>query len=316
MQYLTSEASYFNLLQPGKCEEAAGVARAKSEPMSTSKAKLLLIAVFVARGTSFLFSKTLMQSMTPMSILAVRFILSFLVLAAVFFRKLTACSKASLRGGIILGILYTVCMIFEMYGLRLIDTGVSSLIENMAIVLVPIYVAALTRTMPKAKTMLCAGLAVAGVGFLSLAQSHLAGSGFGILLAVCAAMTYAACIIVTEKVSQGGDPITIGIIQLGTMGVLSLAVSLFSGTFALPQTGSQWFMILMLVLVCSCFGFAFQPVGQKYVPAETAAVFTVVNPLTTSIMGITIAGESISPAKIAGYILILSALFLYNLKQK
>ena len=284
--------------------------------MSTSKAKLLLIAVFVARGTSFLFSKTLMQSMTPMSILAVRFLLSFLILAAVFFRKLTAYSKASLRGGIILGILYTVCMIFEMYGLRLIDTGVSSLIENMAIVLVPIYVAVLTRTMPKAKTMLCAGLAVAGVGFLSLAQSHLAGSGFGIMLAVFAAMTYAACIIMTEKVSQGGDPITIGIIQLGTMGVLSLAISLFSGTFALPQTGSQWFMILMLVLVCSCFGFAFQPVGQKYVPAETAAVFTVVNPLTTSIMGITIAGEIITPAKIAGYVLILSALFLYNLKQK
>ena len=47
-------------------------------------------------------------------------------------------------------------------------------------------------------------------------------------------------------------------------------------------------MMLMLVVVCSCFGFAFQPVGQKYVPAETAAVFTVVNPLTASILGITI----------------------------
>ena len=284
--------------------------------MSTSKAKLLLIAVFIARGTSFLFSKTLMQSMAPMSILAVRFTLSFLLLSIIFFRKLTACSKASLRGGIILGVLYTVCMIFEMYGLRLIDTGVSSLIENMAIILVPVYVAVLTRTMPKRKTMLCAGLAVAGVGFLSLAQSHLAGSGPGILLAILAAMTYASCIIMTEKVSQGADPITIGIIQLGTMGVLSLTVSLFSGSFALPQTGNQWFMILMLVLVCSCFGFTFQPVGQKYVPAETAAVFTVVNPLTASIMGITIAGENISTAKIIGYLLILSALFLYNIKTQ
>ena len=284
--------------------------------MKQSSAKLLLTAVFIARGSSFLFSKSLMGTMSPMSILAVRFILAFLVLAVVFYKKLRHLEKATIRGGLILGVLYTICMIFEMYGLRLIDTGVSSLIENMAIVLVPIYVAALTRTMPKAKTMLCAGLAVAGVGFLSLAQSHLAGSGFGILLAVLAAMTYAVCIIMTETVSQGGEPITIGIIQLGTMGILSLAASLFSGTFALPQTGSQWFMILMLVLVCSCFGFAFQPVGQKYVPAETAAVFTVVNPLTTSIMGITIAGESISPAKIAGYILILSALFLYNLKQK
>ena len=46
-----------------------------------TQASILLIAVFMARGTSFLFSKTLMGSMTPMSILAVRFILAFLVLA-------------------------------------------------------------------------------------------------------------------------------------------------------------------------------------------------------------------------------------------
>lgn len=284
--------------------------------MSTSKAKLLLIAVFAARGVSFLFSKALMQDMMPMSILAVRFLLAFLILSAVFFRKLTNCSRASLRGGVILGVLYTVCMTFEMYGLRLIDTGVSSLIENMAIVLVPIYVAVLTRTMPKRKTMLCAGLAVAGVGFLSLAQSHLEGGGLGILLIILAAMTYAVCIITTEKVSREADPITIGMIQLGTMGVLSLIISLAMGQFSLPQTRQQWLMMLMLVLVCSCFGFAFQPVGQKYVPAETAAVFTVVNPLTASILGITVAGESISASKLIGYVLILSALLLYNIRWK
>ena len=81
-----------------------------------------------------------------MNILAVRFILAFLVLAVIFHKKLLACSKNSLKGGLILGVLYTVCMIFEMYGLRLIDSGVSSLIENMAIVMVPIYAAILTRT--------------------------------------------------------------------------------------------------------------------------------------------------------------------------
>ena len=56
--------------------------------MSTTRAKLLLIAVFIARGTSFLFSKVLLQSLSPTSILAVRFCLAFLILAAVFFKKL------------------------------------------------------------------------------------------------------------------------------------------------------------------------------------------------------------------------------------
>ena len=268
--------------------------------MSKGKAKLLLISVFVARGTSFLFSKTLMQSMSPTSVLAVRF---------------GYAAHQRLFGGAVLGALYTVCMLFEMYGLRLIDTGVASLIENMAIVLVPIYVAVLTRTMPRPRTILCAALAVTGVGFLSVTQKNTYGGGLGILLIILAAMTYAVCILTTEKVSRDGDPITIGIIQLGTMGVLSLLLSLLKGDFGLPQTGEEWNMMLILVLLCSCFGFAFQPVGQKYVPAETAAVFTVVNPLTASIMGIAIAGEAVTAPKLVGYVLIFAALLLYNMRE-
>ena len=279
--------------------------------MNPISAKLLLTAVFVARGTSFLFSKILMNTMSPMNILAVRFILAFLVLAVIFHKKLLACSKNSLKGGLILGVLYTVCMIFEMYGLRLIDSGVSSLIENMAIVMVPIYA---TRTLPKKKTMLCALLAVIGVGCLSLTKSSCSGGGLGIVLMILAALTYAACIMATEKVTQNADPVTVGMLQLGVMGLLSLIVALASGDFSLPQGSQQWGMLLLLVLLCSCFGFTFQPVGQKYLPAETAAVFTVVNPLTASVMGIAVGGEGMSFLKLVGYVLILLALLLYNLK--
>lgn len=249
-----------------------------------------------------------------MSILAVRFILAFLVLAVLFNGKLRRCDRNSFRGGLILGILYTICMVFEMFGLKRVDSGIASLIENMAIVLVPVFVAVLTRTMPKKKTMFCALLAVAGVGFLSAAQSRISGGGAGILLTISAAVTYAFCIMATEKVSRDADPITIGIVQLGTMGMLSLVISLLTGSFGLPQTGNQWAMILMLVFVCSCFGFAFQPLGQKYLPAETAAVFTVVNPLTASILGIAVAGEQVNAVKMAGYALILAALVIYNIK--
>ena len=222
-------------------------------------ATILLIMVFMARGTSFLFSKTLMQDMSPMSVLAVRFVLAFIILAVLFRKKLLACNRKCLINGMILGSLYTICMIFEMYGLRLIDTGVSSLIENMAIVLVPLYAAVLTRSLPKPKTMLCAVLAVIGVGFLSLDQGRSVGGGWGILLILLAAMT--------------------------------------------------------LVLVCSCFGFAFQPLGQKYLPAETAAVLTVVNPLTASVLGTVVANEHLTAFKIVGYIIILATLIFYNLKD-
>ena len=119
--------------------------------MNGKSARILLIFVFAARGTSFLFSKLLLQDLSPMNVIAVRFLLAFLVLALVFHKKIRGCSRAALRGGLILGAEYTFLMILEMYGLRLVDSGVSSLIEHMAVVLVPLFTAFLARTLPKKK---------------------------------------------------------------------------------------------------------------------------------------------------------------------
>ena len=284
--------------------------------MSKNGAKLLLISVFFARGTSFLFSKNLLgDNMTPTNIMAVRFLLAFLVLIVIFHKKMTACSKESLKGGLILGVLYTVCMLFEMYGLKTVDSGVCAFIENMAIILVPVFVAMMKRKLPAAKTSLCALIAVAGVGLLSLSQVS-GGFNSGLILVILAALTYSWCIISTDIVSKKGDPITIGIIQLGIMGMCNLLISLGSGSFALPQTGTDWAMILMLALVCSSFGFTFQPVGQKYVDADTSAMLTVVNPLTASVMGFALAGEEMSLPKLLGYAAILIALIVFNKDTK
>ena len=99
------------------------------------------------------------------------------------------------------------------------------------------------------------------------------------------------------------------------MGLLSLLISWITGSFEYPQNSSQWGMMLILVLVCSCFGFAFQPLGQKYLPAETAAVLTVVNPLTASVLGTVVANEHLTAFKIVGYVIILATLIFYNLKD-
>lgn len=279
--------------------------------MKTSRAKLLLASVFIARGTSFLFSKTLLKTMPSMSILAVRFLLAFLILAVVFHKKLRACSKESLTGGVVLGTLYAVLMFCEMTGLKTLDTAVCSVIENSAIVLVPLLAAAITRTRPKRKALKCAILAFFGVACLSL-NNFRVGGGSGLVWTFTATVLYAFCILYTARAAANGDPVTVGVIQMGTMGVLSLIAALLTGTVALPHGGSEWAMLLCLVLLCSCFGFTFQPLAQKYVSAETAAVFTVMNPLTAGVLGVLVAREAVTPLKALGCVIILTALFLYN----
>ena len=128
--------------------------------MSKITAKILLLSVFIARGTSFLFAKSLLAVMMPLNILAVRFITAFAILLLIFNKKIISCSRKSIEGGIALGAMYTLCMICEMYSMKTVDSGVIAFIENMAIVLVPMYVAVYTRKLPKGKLMISAAIAV------------------------------------------------------------------------------------------------------------------------------------------------------------
>ena len=60
-------------------------------PQQTGSARsyeLLLIAVIAARATSFIFSKMILESLAPFNLLAVRFIIAFVLLARRRHRRL------------------------------------------------------------------------------------------------------------------------------------------------------------------------------------------------------------------------------------
>lgn len=285
-----------------------------SKTMNVTGAMVLMASVMIARGTSFIFSKWLMNDLAPVNILAVRFCIAFIILAVIFYKKMLLIDKATLLKGMALGAAYTINMIVEMYGLRLVDAGTCSFIENSAILIVPIYMCLITKKLPESKVMLCAFIAVVGIGFLTVS------GGFefnpGIVLVILAALIFGGCVILTDFVTKEGDPITMGILQVGFMGVFSTIYTLIFEQPVLPKTTMQWGMILMLALVCSCFGFTFQPLAQKYISAETAGVFTAVNPLTTCIFGIILHEEGLNIFKALGGTLIIIAVLLSIKREK
>lgn len=283
--------------------------------MDIKKAKLLMIVIMMARGTGFLFSKSLLADFHPFNVLGVRFTIAFVILALIYNKKWKGLDKNTLIGGLILGIFYTLVMSLEMYSLQRIDTGTTSFTAHAAIIIVPFYEFLIFHKKPEKKTLFCALLALAGIGCLSLYN----GFGHvnpGIVFAICEAFSYAACILITSIVSRKGDPALQGTIQLGTMGFLTICLSKFvTGQVMLPWKTSHIIMFLCVALICSCFGFAMQPLAQKYLDADTAAMMTAINPMTASILGIVIAHENHSFTKIFGYILILSAI-LIRLKKE
>lgn len=187
-----------------------------------------------------------------------------------------------------------------------------SLLENTAIILVPMAEAVLRHKLPKAATAVSALVAIGGVALLT-GQS----GGFtpGMVLAVMAAVLYAAAIITTDRFSHEDDPLTLGIVQVGTLGLLALVSSFVFEAPHLPQSGTQWLMIAGLAVICTGFGFTLQPVAQSHTTAQRAGLFCALSPACATLLGAAVLREHISVMGMCGIALILLSLLVPQLWQ-
>lgn len=272
----------------------------------TRKYEVMLAAIIAARGTSFIFSKMLLETMDPFSLLALRFLLAFGVLAVIFRRRLAKMTRRDLGAGILCGGLFFCVMTCEYSALGTTSTGVISLLENCSIIFVPLLEAAIWRRLPTGRAVGTALAALAGVFCITVQEGGLSG---GVGLGLLAALLYATAIIVTGVVSRrAADTLCIGIMQVGALGFFGLAAAFIFETPALPAQPAQWAMVLALALVCTCFGYTLQPVAQRYVPAERAGLFCAINPAVAAVLGAVVLHERFGPLSILGLGLILGSI--------
>ncbi len=281
--------------------------------MKEKQAEILLAAVITARATAFIFAKWCLADLDTFNLLAVRFLLAFLLLGVLFFRKLRGISLRTVGRGALMGVLFYLVMGCEVSALHTADTSVVSALENTAIILVPLFEAALHRRRPDRTALLCAASALAGVLLINFSGGTL-HFGKGECLAMLSAVIYAAAIITTDRCShRETNTVALGVIQIGMLGMLALVTSLLTEQTHLPGSGSVWGMIALLAVVCTGFGFTLQPVAQRYTSAETAGLFCALNPLVAAILGAAVLHEQLGVTGFAGIALILLSILVPHL---
>ena len=281
--------------------------------MSTRAAAVLFAAVVGARATAYLFSKLLLAGMGPFTLMAIRFLIAFALLAIVFRRNLRAMGRRTLFHGVLLGGLFFIVMGFELVSLTLTASSTVSFLENTAIVFVPLFAAVVARRMPAMKTVVCTAVVMAGVALLT-AGDGVTSFGLGELLALMAAVFYAVVIIVTARVARDDDATALGVLQVGFIGVFGLVAALLFEQPALPAGPTEWLFLGILVVVCTGFGFTFQPVAQRHITSEQAGLLLAVSPLVGGVLGVTVLGEPFGPATCLGMALIIAGILATNVE--
>ena len=163
-----------------------------------------------------------------------------------------------LGAALLLGGTYFLCMAAELIGLQYTSASTCSFLENSAVVMVPMLEAILLRRLPRPVVSICTVITFVGIGLIVLpgagaeSAASPAGAGIGELLCFIADLLYAAAIIITDRLSKKYEPMTLGILYVGIMGMMGLIASFLFETPQLPQTGGggTWsFTLVGLILV-------------------------------------------------------------------
>lgn len=232
--------------------------------------RLALLSAALIWGSSFVIMKDTVDSVPVFMLLCIRFTVAFLLLGAVFFKRLIRVSKRTIVGGVLCGALLVGAYTAQTFGVMQTTPGKNAFLTSVYCILTPFLSWLCFRRRPTVWNWVAAALCVAGVGFVSLSGDMSLNPGDALTL--LGGVFYAVHILVLDHYSERGDPLALTVIQFGATALLTgLASLLTEGGHALPGL-DIWPQLAYLSVCCTAVTITFQAVGQKLTPPSQSAI--------------------------------------------
>jgi len=158
-------------------------------------------------------------------------------------------------------------------------------------------------------------LAVPGAILLVGLPGEVAGysnPALGILLAGCAALSYAAFALQSRKLAGSYEAIKLVLLGFGGAAVMILPLALIDG-LSLPQQASTWSLLIYMGLLPTAAAYLLFFSGLRHATATLAGLLTVLEPLAAAVLAWLLFDERLGPAGLLGAALIIAALLVSSL---
>jgi drug/metabolite transporter (DMT)-like permease len=268
--------------------------------------ELALIAIASIWGLTFVMVKDAIEELPTMAFLAYRFIPASLIVAVVFRRQLTRMPSGGWLAGAVMGAFLAGGYIFQTLGLEETTASNTGFITGLFVVLTPVLGAVFLRQRIPAVAWAAAGVAMVGLWLLSGAGTHFNTRGDGLVL-VCA-FSLAAHILATASAVKRYDVGALLAIQLGIVGLVSLAIGAIAGDLEAPQGATVWSALLVTSLIASALGFFVQTFAQQHAPPARTALILAAEPAFAGLFGWLLNDERLTATGWLGAALIMTAI--------
>lgn len=261
-------------------------------------------------GISNCLTSICLNELQPLTLNAFRFITGFLVLGAIYFKRLRGVNKKTLRYSVLVGLSLVVVYAGATYGVMYTSVSNAGFIGAMTVLFTPLFEFILYRKKPGKKFSFALLLCLIGIAMLTLNETL--KPALGDIICLLVPTFYAVDLMLTEKAVADPevDPLALGVCDLAVVGVVMLVLSLLVETPALPQSPKVWVSALFLGIFCSGVCLVLQSVYQKDTTATRAGLIFTLEPVFSAIFAFFLLGERIGVRGYLGAALMLASLVL------
>jgi drug/metabolite transporter (DMT)-like permease len=293
-----------------------------------------LLLVTLIWGSTFVMVKDAVAHVPVFSFLALRFVfaalalLPFVLLRQRNARAKTLGGKASpprLRASaplllravapLLIGIALFAGYAFQTAGLLLTTPAKAGFITGLSVVIVPVFAALILRQSPSRNVWLGVGLAVVGLGLLTLQAGLHVESGD--LLVLCGAAAFAAHILLTGHFAPRYDALWLTLGSIVTVALLSGAAALifdrpFEPAIFAPNV---LFAAIFTGVFATSVAFALQTQAQQFTTSTHTALIFAAEPVFAGLFSFLLIGEVLGPQQVFGGILILAGMVVAEIRS-
>ena len=288
--------------------------------MSRWKAELALGFNACIWGVTFVLVKGALGGISPMLFLLLRFSVATLALGALFHGRLRRpgvggilLKGKDLAAGAMVGGLLFSAYLLQTVGLKSTTPAKSAFLTGLCTVMVPLLAALVYRIRPRPSEVAGVLTATIGMGLMTL-EGPIGSISRGDLLTFGAAVGFAAHIVATGHYAER---IGYELLSITQVAVAAMASLLLVGWVEVPHIHWQplvvW-AILITGVLCTALAFTIQAWAQHYTTSTRTALIYALETVVAWITSYCFAGEGLSRRAAVGAALILSGVFLVEVK--
>ncbi|MGL4676654.1 MAG: DMT family transporter [Brevinema sp.] len=261
-------------------------------------------------GSAFVAQKILVDAgISPFYMIGIRMLFSLLLVG--FIRKIPIAPK-TIKKSLVMGFIIFLVFALQTYGLKTIESSVSSFITSLNLVLIPFFNFILYRSKILISNIISIFIALIGVYFFNLSDSFHFIWSIGMILTLFCAVFCAIQLVVGNQLIKGEHPFQMAVFQNIFCSLYAFIFALlFREPFPTNWNSSTIFALSYLGVIASSLCFVLLSIGQHYIKdVVKVALIMSLQPIFTIIIAIFLLGEQLTFFKIIGIVCVIVAIFI------